>query len=135
MSDTINQTAHIAASYLAGAKQPIGIAEIPLVISTIYQSLVALDPSTPRVEDIVRKSPAEIRKSITPDALICFEDGKPYRMLKRRLRAFNLTPEAYRAKYGLPPDYPMVAPNYSTERSALAKASGLGTTAHGRGKR
>lgn len=74
-----------------------------------------------------RLTQAQIKKSVTPDALICFEDGKPYKTMKRRLRgAFNLSPEEYRTKWGLPADYPMVAPNYAKLRSAFAKKIGLG---------
>ena len=78
-----------------------------------------------------------IRKSITPDYLICLEDGKKLKMLKRHLRStYNLTPDEYRAKWGLSPDYPMVAPNYAEQRSAFAKKIGLGRgTGRAGGKR
>jgi predicted transcriptional regulator len=75
---------------------------------------------------VVKATPAQIRKSITRDALISFEDGKPYKTLKRHLTTFGLTIEQYRAKWGLPADYPTVAPSYSEARSAMAKALGLG---------
>ena len=71
-------------------------------------------------------TPAQIRRSIREDVLISFEDGKPYKQLKRHLSSHGLTPHAYREKWGLPPDYPMTAPSYSAQRSALAKAAGLG---------
>jgi predicted transcriptional regulator len=71
-------------------------------------------------------TPAQIRKSIRPDVLVSFEDGKPYRTLKRHLTRFGLTPDSYRAKWGLPPDYPMTAPSYSETRRALAVERGLG---------
>ena len=73
------------------------------------------------------KPPVSVKKSITPDYLICLEDGKKFKSLKRHLRThFNLTPEQYREKWGLPADYPMVAPNYANSRSNLAKNMGLG---------
>lgn len=79
-------------------------------------------------EEVVEKpTPAQIRKSITPDALISFIDGKQYKMLKRHLRAHGLDPHAYRERYGLPADYPTTAPSYSEQRSALAKGLGLGS--------
>lgn len=73
-----------------------------------------------------RRAAVDVRKSIMPDALVSFEDGKLYKTLKRHLAGRGLTPAAYREKWGLPPDYPMVAPNYSAVRSALARANGLG---------
>jgi predicted transcriptional regulator len=77
-----------------------------------------------------------VRKSVTPDYLICLEDGKKLKMLKRHLRStYNLTPDEYRAKWGLPPDYPMVAPNYAEQRSAFAKRIGLGRTGSRAGRR
>ena len=79
-------------------------------------------PAQPRC----RQPAVPIEQSVYPDAIICLEDGKPFKMLKRYLRAqYNLTPEQYRVKWGLPPDYPMVAPNYSKEKSSYAKAIGL----------
>ena len=83
------------------------------------------------------KAPAvNIRKSITPDYIICLEDGKKLKMLKRYLRSrYGLSPDAYRAKWGLPNDYPMVAPNYAAVRSAFAKQIGLGRGAPAKGRR
>jgi predicted transcriptional regulator len=83
--------------------------------------------TTPKQEEAEKPQPAvSIRKSITPDFLISLEDGKKYKTLKRHLAKLGLTPEEYRAKWGLPGDYPMVAPNYALRRSELARSSGLG---------
>jgi predicted transcriptional regulator len=80
-----------------------------------------------RDEHVEAKPAVNVKKSITPDYLICLEDGKKFKSLKRHLRThFNLSPEQYRDKWGLPADYPMVAPNYATSRSRLAKNMGLG---------
>jgi predicted transcriptional regulator len=81
------------------------------------------EPTPPRVP---QPSPAQIKASIKPDELVSFEDGKSYKTLRRHLTGYGLTPEQYREKWGLPRDYPVVAPNYSARRSELAKANGLG---------
>ena len=100
---------------------------LPALIGTVHRTIAMLgDPnSTTLVTD---KSPAvPIKKSIAPDYIVCLEDGKRLKMLKRYIRSrFKLTPEQYRTKWGLPRDYPMVAPNYAKKRSDLAKQSGLG---------
>ena len=118
-------TAYIVGSYLDANK--LAAQEIPDLIGTVYRALGALgaDPASgePPVEKLTS---ARIRKSITADALVSFEDGKPYKQLKRHLTTRGLTPDQYRAKWGLPKDYPMVAPAYSAKRSELAKATGLG---------
>jgi len=82
-------------------------------------------------QDSRKTTPAQVRKSIMPEALISFEDGKPYRLLKRHLRTLGLTPEEYRAKWGLPADYPMTAPGYAAKRSEFAKAAGFGRKTRG----
>jgi predicted transcriptional regulator len=100
-----------------------------LIESThVALSRLGTEPATPAAAPLV---PAvSIRKSVTPDAIICLEDGKAFKSLKRHLSSkYDLTPEQYRAKWGLPTDYPMVAPNYAEARSALARASGLGRKA------
>ena len=106
---------------------PVPASQVPEVISTVYSSLadiVGAEDGAP----VTRAKPAvSIKKSITPDYLICLEDGKQLKMLKRHLRAvYGLSPGEYRAKWGLPPDYPMVAPNYAKQRSNFAKQIGLG---------
>jgi predicted transcriptional regulator len=136
--------AEVAAAYFG--RSPVDSAEIAAVIAQIADSLGAI--GSPRVgpaTDPMERSPLfeteagmaderepalmprpQVRRSITPDALISFEDGKPYRTLRLHLASRGLTPEAYREKWGLPADYPMIAPNYSALRSEMAKSLGLG---------
>lgn len=100
--------------------------EITSLVNTVHQALVAIHSGSDYVHR--NQEPAiAVKKSITPDYLICLEDGKKFKSLKRHLRTrYNMSPEEYRHKWGLPPDYPMVAPNYATARSNLALAMGLG---------
>jgi predicted transcriptional regulator len=103
------------------------VGDLPDLIERVYRSLesVGSDRET-RVDRPVPAVPA--KQSVTPDYIICLEDGKKLKMLKRHLKtAYNLTPEEYRERWGLPPDYPMVSPNYARQRSQLAKEIGLGT--------
>ena len=112
-------------------RNAVSLSEIPELIRLVHGALSAPDGGASAEAEAAaqrRASPAQIRKSATPDALISFEDGRSYSMLRRHLRAVGLTPEEYRMKWGLPADYPMVAPSYSARRSAVAKAAGLGTT-------
>ncbi|MEQ9042624.1 MAG: MucR family transcriptional regulator [Alphaproteobacteria bacterium] len=102
-------------------------ARIPEVIQSVYGSLEALSTGSAARDAAPPRPMVSIRKSITPDYIICLEDGKKLKMLKRHLRTtYGLTPEQYRAKWGLPADYPMVAPNYAAQRSDFAKQIGLG---------
>ena len=106
---------------------PVPANQVPEVIGTVYSSLAAIDGAENGAPATTAKPAVPIKKSITPDYLICLEDGKQLKMLKRHLRAvYGLSPEEYRAKWGLPPDYPMVAPNYAKQRSNFAKQIGLG---------
>ena len=124
---TLEMAAEVVAAFVSNNPLPRG--ELPALIQAIHDTLARLpsgdgENSTPKEQP---KEPAvSIRKSVTPGYLICLEDGKHFKSLKRRLAAHDLTPEQYRAKWKLPPDYPMVAPNYAAARSAMAKASGLG---------
>ncbi|CCG41566.1 MucR family transcriptional regulator [Magnetospirillum molischianum] len=104
----------------------VAIGELPHLIQEVYRTLSSVG-TTPAVPE--RPQPAvPVRKSVTPDYIICLEDGKKLKMLKRHLKtAYNMTPEEYRERWGLPADYPMVAPNYAQHRSSLAKKIGLGT--------
>lgn len=123
--ELLRMTAEVVAAYLGNNTLPT--AQLAEVISTVYLSLKALEGkgSEPKPEPF--KPAVPIRKSITPDYLICLEDGKKLKMLKRHLRStYNLTPDEYRQKWSLPADYPMVAPNYAEQRSAFAKKIGLG---------
>ncbi|MGE0271512.1 MAG: MucR family transcriptional regulator [Alphaproteobacteria bacterium] len=121
----LRMTADIAASYVGNHK--LTSDQIPEVIKTIFGALSRSDVGRNNVAIQVRRPAVPVRQSITPDFLICLEDGRKIKMLKRHLRAtYKLTPDEYRAKWGLPSDYPMVAPNYSGFRSKFAKKIGLG---------
>ncbi len=101
--------------------------QIPVLIQTVYKSLSDMEGSQGQAAEEPPKPAVSIRKSITPDFIICLEDGKKLKMLKRHIRTtYSLTPDEYRARWGLPADYPMVAPNYAAQRSAFAKKIGLG---------
>ena len=127
--DVLALTSEIVASYLSGNTMPA--TDIPALIERVYKSLSNVNAPASALAD--RPQPAvSIKKSITPDFIICLEDGKKLKMLKRHLKsAYNLTPEAYRERWGLPSDYPMVAPNYAEKRSKLAKNIGLGKRRRG----
>ena len=117
-------TAQIAAAYVG--KNNVTIDQIPEVIATTRNALLNGEPIA-NGDRSVQPSKQEIKRSITDDYLISFEDGKPYKSLKRHLRThYDLSPEEYREKWGLPRDYPMVAPSYSESRRELAKKIGLG---------
>ena len=121
----IDLTANIVSAYLSN--NPTPASEIPGLINQIHAALVRV--STGRAETPLEpaKPAVSVKKSITPEHLVCLEDGKKFKSLKRHLRTqYNLTPEQYREKWGLAPDYPMVAPNYAAARSRLAKQMGLG---------
>jgi predicted transcriptional regulator len=121
--DFASITADIVSSYVANNSVHRG--DLPTVIASVHAALLGL--TTPKQEESEKPQPAvSIRKSITPDFLISLEDGKKYKTLKRHLGKLGLTAEEYRAKWGLPADYPMVAPNYAARRSELARSSGLG---------
>ena len=115
----------IVAAYVGN--HHITVLEVPALIQSVYGSLAKLatgatEPEAPPLEPAV-----PIRQSVFPDYIICLEDGKKLKMLKRHLRiSYNMTPQEYRAKWGLPQNYPMVAPTYGDRRSILAKANGLG---------
>lgn len=124
-TDLLRMTTQVVAAYVRN--NSAGEAEIPEVIKTVYESLAGLNRNTELVANANQKPAVPIKKSITADYLICLEDGKKFKMLKRHLRTeYGLSPEDYRAKWRLGSDYPMVAPNYSKKRSALAKKIGLG---------
>ena len=104
------------------------IGDVPGIMRDCYSAVVnAAQPAVPVEEPVVLTPAVPVRKSVNPDFIVCLEDGKKFKSLKRHLRtAYNLTPEQYREKWSLPADYPMVAPNYSATRSKLAKDNGLG---------
>ncbi len=124
-------TADIVAAYVGN--NPVPASNLPTLIAEVYQALSGTDQTTESEDEPVELKPAvSVRRSITPDHLICLEDGKKFKSLKRHLRtAFDMTPEDYRAKWGLPADYPMVAPNYAKVRSDMAKRIGLGQKRRG----
>jgi predicted transcriptional regulator len=101
--------------------------DLPNLIRQVHATLTTLDQGA--TDTALRPQPAvPVKKSVTPDYIICLEDGRKLKMLKRHLKtAYNMTPEDYRTRWGLPADYPMVAPNYARQRSTLAKKIGLGT--------
>jgi predicted transcriptional regulator len=116
-------TTQIVSSHLSNAELPTD--EVPQFIETIHAKLKELSDDS---NSNIRQKPAlPVEDSITPDYIFCLEDGKKFRMLKKHLRAcYDMSPEEYRAKWGLSADYPMVAPNYAIKRQELAKQSGLG---------
>ena len=123
--ETRKLTVQIVAAHVA--HNNVAASDLPALIDQVYKALNGLGKPVEPVQE--RPQPAvPIKKSVTPDYLICLEDGKKLKMLKRHLQsAYNMTPDQYRDRWGLPPDYPMVAPNYASQRSALAKTIGLGT--------
>lgn len=126
--DILRMAVDVVAAYVS--KNPLPASQIPEVIHTVYNSLNSLDNGVPEVKSEAPRPAVAVRKSVTPDYIVCLEDGKKLKMLKRHLRTtYNMTPDEYRAKWGLPPDYPMVAPNYAAQRSDFAKKIGLGRKA------
>ena len=121
----LGMAANIVSSYVSHNALPAD--QIPELIKTVYTSLNDVQsPSAETVEE-AQKPAVSVRRSITPDFIICLEDGKKLKMLKRHLRTtYGMSPEDYRAKWNLPSDYPMVAPNYAKRRSEFAKKIGLG---------
>jgi predicted transcriptional regulator len=126
--EVLGLTAQIVAAHVSN--NPVAPEGLPALIQDVYRTLngIGKDAPPPVVE---RQTPAvPVKKSVFPDYLVCLEDGKRLKMLKRHLAtAYSMTPEQYREKWGLAPDYPMVAPSYAKHRSSLAKKIGLGTKA------
>ena len=121
----VEMTARLVASYVR--QNSLSAEQLPELIRSVHGSLKAAETDVEPTQEKAQKPAVPIRKSITPDYLVCLEDGKRLKMLKRHLRAkYDLSPEEYRAKWGLPPDYPMVAPNYAAQRSTFAREIGLG---------
>jgi predicted transcriptional regulator len=129
VEDNTNTTiaAEIVAAYVSN--NSVAAADLPALIGDVHSALVRIAKGAFAPAPVEAKPiPAvPIRKSVTPDFIICLEDGQKFRSLRRHLSAkYGMTPDEYRAKWGLPDDYPVTAPNYAAQRSALAKASGLG---------
>ncbi len=130
----IELTADIVSAYVSN--NTVTPSDIPGLISQVHAALTRLGGSQPEVMVEQPKPAIAVKRSITPDHIVCLEDGKKFKSLKRHLRTqYNMTPEQYREKWNLPPDYPMVAPNYAAARSELAKQMGLGQQRRRRGGR
>jgi predicted transcriptional regulator len=122
--DLLILTAQIVAAHVSNNSVPLG--DLPGLIHQVHQALRGV--GTPAAMTARPQPAVAIKKSVMPDYIVCLEDGKKLKMLKRHLKtAYNLTPEQYRERWELPPDYPMVAPNYAKQRSQLARDLGLGT--------
>lgn len=124
IEDLLAFTTEIVSSHVANNTIPA--ADLPALIQNVYKALATVNVAQVSAE---RPQPVvSVKKSVFPDYIICLEDGKKLKMLKRHLKtAYNMTPEEYRERWNLPADYPMVAPNYAERRSGLAKQIGLGT--------
>jgi predicted transcriptional regulator len=121
----VELSASVVGAYVS--HNALSASDLPKLIGQVYHTLVGLGGVVAAEAAPELKPAVPIKKSITPDYLICLEDGKKFKSLKRHLRTeYDLSPDEYRARWGLPPDYPMVAPSYSEARSALAKSIGLG---------
>jgi len=125
--DPVALAAEIVAAFVAN--NHLQASELPNLLTSVHGALakIADGKTTPETQEPTTLTPAvSVRKSISPDHLVCLDDGKRFKSLKRHLRSLGMTPDQYRAKWNLPTDYPMVAPNYAAVRSALAKKIGLG---------
>jgi predicted transcriptional regulator len=128
-SDKVSMAAEIVAAYVShNSVTPGGL---PALIESVHGALMNLGVPAAVPEPKPLVPAVSIRKSINPDYLICLDDGKKFRSLRRHLKGLGMTPEQYRAKWGLPESYPMTAPNYAAKRSAIAKKMGLGRKAEG----
>ena len=133
-SELLKLVSEIVASYVSN--NPVPVSELPAMIRSVHATLGGLAGSL-AIDAVTSQKPAvTVKKSVTPEYLICLEDGKKLKMLKRDLRSrYGLSPDQYRTKWGLPADYPMVASNYAAQRSEFAKKIGLGRGAPARGRR
>jgi predicted transcriptional regulator len=125
-SEFVEMTADIVSAYVSNSS--VAMADLPALISQVHRALADIATGAQAQEAAPPATPAvPVKKSITPDYLICLEDGRKFKSLKRHLRTkYDMSPDQYRAKWGLAKDYPMVAPNYAAARSNLAKQMGLG---------
>lgn len=131
--ELLSLTSDIVAAHVSN--NTVAVSDLPGLIEQVYKTLSSVGGAAETAAD--RPTPAvPIKKSVHPDYIVCLEDGKKLKMLKRHLKtAYDMTPEEYRERWGLPSDYPMVAPNYAKQRSKLAKEIGLGTQQRKRKKR
>ena len=124
-SEVIEMTADIVSAYVGN--NAVTAADLPALIQSVHRALTGISSGVETAEVAPKEPAVPVRRSITPDFLVCLEDGRKFKSLKRHLRTkYNMSPEEYRAKWNLPKDYPMVAPNYAKARSDLAKQMGLG---------
>jgi predicted transcriptional regulator len=130
-ADLLGLTAEIVAAHVSN--NPVALTDLPHLIQEVYRTLSNVGQPPAKAEPERPQPAVPIKKSVTPEYLICLEDGKKLKMLKRHLQtAYGLSPDQYRDRWGLGSDYPMVAPNYAKHRSTLAKKIGLGTKPRGR---
>ncbi len=133
-SEIIEMTADIVAAYVGANSVPAS--DLPSLIQSVHRALAGVASGTDVTETAPREPAVPVKKSITPEYLVCLEDGRKFKSLKRHLRTkYNMSPEDYRSKWGLPKDYPMVAPSYAKARSELAKQMGLGQGGRQAGRR
>jgi len=129
----IELTAQIVSAYVSNNSVPAG--DLSSLINQVHSALTRVSAGQGEVAAEPLRPAISVKKSVTPDYIVCLEDGKKFKSLKRHLRTqYSMTPETYREKWGLPADYPMVAPNYAAARSQLAKQMGLGQQRRRRGK-
>lgn len=122
--DLVGMAADIVSAFVSANQ--VAPQDIPGLIRTVHAALLEVSGARPVAEPVLEPA-ISVKKSVTPDFIICLEDGKKFKSLKRHLRTrYGMSPDEYRTKWGLPHDYPMVAPNYAKERSTLAKRMGLG---------
>lgn len=132
--DILKLATEIVAAYVSN--NPIPVSEVPAMIKSVHSTLGGLGGGLSGEIQLSQKPAIPVKRSVNPDFIVCLEDGKKLKMLKRYLRSnYGMTPEEYRSKWGLPADYPMVAPNYAAQRSEFAKKIGLGRTASSSGRR
>jgi predicted transcriptional regulator len=133
-SELLALTTEIVASHVSNNE--VRTDELPNLIQQVYSSLASAAPGAAKPEPELPQPAVAIKKSVMPDYIVCLEDGKKLKMLKRHLKTrYDMTPDEYRERWGLASDYPMVAPNYAAQRSELAKKIGLGTKGGRRKKR
>ena len=124
-AEIIEMTADIVSAYVGN--NSVSAVELPSLIQSVHRALSGVTASPEPVEAPPKEPAVPVKRSITPEHLVCLEDGRKFKSLKRHLRTkYDMSPDEYRAKWGLPKDYPMVAPNYAKARSDLAKQMGLG---------
>jgi predicted transcriptional regulator len=129
-TDLVDMAADIVSAYVAA--NPVPSQDLPALIRTVHSALKEVASGAKVSREPTQEPAVAIKKSVTPDYIICLEDGKKFKSLKRHLRTrYGMTPEEYRSKWNLAHDYPMVAPNYAKERSNLAKRMGLGLSRRG----